>query len=195
MPFGQAKTSYPDRSFILKKDLAGLLLRSAEAKYVDFSQSLDLTVAASKGIDLSVIVQGTDQEQRIGNAIQVTGLLVKCLYRSDNGSTQASHIRVVLYESYIVGAAALDVQPYEQIDPESFRVYMDVIKPVDWTATLTEQLLSFKKSWKPYKAMIWDDNLSTTVRKGQLRLMVSTDHIAVGDIHGNLLARLFYRDV
>ncbi len=111
-----------------RQDVVKALSKISETKFHD-ENFIGLTFAAvvsfaQNAFILTEIDQGTNQDGRTGNAIQVTGCYAKIQIKST--AINSNYARVILYSPRIVDSETLPADnPFHSIDSDEYVVWSD----------------------------------------------------------------------
>jgi hypothetical protein len=184
---------------VTKRALPYLLARKAEKKYEDkvFDDSL---ISASPIVqNMSLIAAGTSVNSRTGNVIQVTGIYGKFLFSNSldatNPTNKAYYGRVILWMPRgDISVTSLDADPGTNIDPDRYIVFFDKTVPIPWANSISNSMVTMKKSFKPYMNMTFDSSSNDSVEKNKLQVSIfSNTNAAIVECAGNI--RMYYRDL
>lgn len=182
--------------FVTKRGLPFQLMKFAETKFIDDTADLNIPSPATfltNVIELTAIGGGTNQSQRAGNAIQMSGLYISYLMASnDTGNPQFG--RVIVYTPRASGSTTLPVDDFlDVVDPDEFKVWYDKISVPAFQAGAGTGVHKVRKSWKPYMKVIYTSSSASSVVQGQVYIMfLSSMNVGVGfEMH----SRLYFKDV
>ncbi len=187
--------------FVTRRALPFLLMKQAEAKFVNVNPSiipLDVDSSSTVTLDMTAISEGNARNNRIGQAIQTTGVFFKCTFGLGLVSqvTDARYARVVLYSTREANSAPdLNVAPMEFPDFDKYIIWSDKTVPVPWTNNLSNSMVTIRKKFRPYMKTLYDASGSGSVEKNNLRIMISTDADPGNVISVRWHSRLYFRDL
>lgn len=144
--------------------------------------------------DLSSLVQGDDQNERIGNAVTFTGLYGDLFF---TGADTTNSIRAILYVPHNP-TDDLDIAFNAAPDQDRFTILRDMLitTSTQGPAVVRRKLkISFKKGNRKGLTTRWHDNTSTGFSKNPIRLYMVSDSTAVTDPSVNGYVRTYYKDM
>lgn len=183
--------------FVTKRGLPFQLMKYVEQKFIRLSiQDLALNVPATSAelIHLTEIRTGTQQFERVGHMIQVTGVYGKVTF-SALSSTKIRFLRLIVYTPRIVDNTLPPViRTVDLPDPDQFIVWFDKLVPCPFPAAATPGgVMTVKTKFKPYIKVLYDGITGATITKNSIRLaLIGSENVAV---NLSLELRLYYKDL
>lgn len=180
--------------FVTKRGLPFQLMKFAEAKFV--LKSLSLTMAspptfANQTLKLTEIASGTNQAERVGNEIQLSGVFLNYDMQSAIASARG---RIILYSPRQVTSTALPATDMTTIpDTDRFIIWVDRKVYCGSQAGNGTGLGSIKFKWKPYMKLRYDGEAAGTITQGVVYCVFIT--AVNGGIILNTNSKTFFKDV
>ncbi len=183
--------------FVTKRGLPFQLMKYQEQKFISLLiDDRDLLVPATTGelIQLNEIRTGTQQFERVGNMVQVTGVYGKITF-SATSSTKMRFLRVILYSPRIVDDLGSPViRAVDLADPDRHVIWFDKLVSCPFPAAATPGgVMTVKKKFSPYIKCLYDDIVGSSITKNSIRIaFVASENVAV-NISCNI--RLYFKDL
>ncbi len=194
MPRRRRKTKY-----VTKRALPFLLMKNAETKqrtHEDLSDPLSNILPVN--LDFSTIVQGTGEEERIGQEIQISSIFFKCTFSNSLSQTtptdKAYYARVLLYSPRDPDESPIDIVPMQFPDRQKYIIWADKVVPLPWVNSISNSMITIKKKFKPYMKAVYTGTGSGSCVRGKLRLLICTD-ADTGLAEVSYMARQYYKDL
>ncbi len=179
--------------FVTKRALPFLLMKNAEPKFHEIDSTVTLTAASSFTLDLTFIIQGDGQDERIGQSIQATGVYFRAIMGiAGVATTQPSYTRVILYSKRQNATTDLLVTGPSLPDFDKYIIWSDKLVPNPWTNSISNSMVTIRKKFKPFMKVLYSGSGSGSVEKNNLRMLMSVN---TGSIDVNFAVRLYYRDI
>lgn len=182
--------------YVTKRGLPFQLMKFAETKFIDDTVNLNIATPATfltNVVDLTAIGGGSNQSQRDGNSLQMSGLYISyTMATTDVNNPQFG--RLIVYSPRATGSTTLPVDDFlDIVDPDEFKVWYDKISIPAFQQGGTSGVHKVRKSWKPYMKVIYTSSSAASVVQGQVYLMfLSATNVGVTlDLH----SRLYFKDV
>lgn len=163
---------------VTKRALPWLLRKSREKKF--YASGTSTTVAISHSFPFTTIANGPDQDERVGNAIDISGLIMRWVCLPDASTVAPSFIRIIVYQTRVVGAAVFPISGFTDIpDPDKFIIWRDVTGRVPYSNGFGKGMGVVKLKFKPYMKALYDGTAATTITQGELLCYVTINSGAV----------------
>lgn len=187
-------------SLAVKKYVNQKIQRSLETKFLPRPYD-ETPIASPAGTPvnsaLTIIQQGTDANQRVGNQIHVTGWYGQLTF-TGSLTDDFNTIRCLIYSPKDPSVTLTGIEVYDNIDLDQFNVYYDKLFTVSknggpFTRNLTLRK-KFNKGNRQGKKVQYYGSGSTDYASGPMFLYVVSDSLAVSHpiVTGHL--RVYYKD-
>lgn len=196
MPFKRHRKGGRKSKFVTKRGLPFQLMKYAETKFVDQAVNLNILnppTFAANVLELTDILQGDGQGQRIANHINISGLYGR--YRiNTNDAASPQFCRIVVYTPRVIGSEDLPSQSVVGlIDPERFKVWYDKTSVPSFQQGSGTGVLHIRKKWKPYMKGLYDVDGAGTITQGQILILFLSTNSSGVTLSSNL--RLYFKDL
>lgn len=190
----------PKHSFVRKREVASVLMQSEKAKWTEHAQVLmPINDAANFAIDFTDIPWGTDNGERIGNQILVTGVYGHITFGSilppaANATVAPINGRIIIYTPRNPSVGLPFVYSTTVISNDEYIVWHDQMLPYPYISPHGPHYTTIKLKFKPYLKVEYNDGTDTSAVKNALTIVFASDSIPPSATTVTLGLQMFYRD-
>lgn len=184
------------KSFVTRKQVKSMINSHIETKLSLFPQS-DVNISdIGSTIALLNINGGTEQNNRTGNSIRLTGMYARLTMTLPAAiQNNYARVRVVVYQPKKASVPLAAINWFQAIDMDAFNVYHDKIYHLDSNGAGNSMTKEFKLKFKKGGRLVtYSNNNGSNIVQNDLRMYLVSDQDAFNPCVMDGYIRIFYKD-
>jgi len=183
--------------FVTKRGLPFQMMKYVETKFQTLNAT-DVSCATFPGIGpqfaaVNLIEQGVQQDERIGNMVQLSGIYIRLIHEATNPALN-QWLRVTLTSPRDVNGGSRPISDMTTpVDPDLHKVWYDKTHNSAFQPGGGNGVVTIRKKFKPYLKVLYNDDTVTSITQGNVQLtFISKNDL---QITASYTARVYFKDM